>query len=315
MITQQIPSPVWRDPLRIISLLIGVGMLFIGARFLLAPEAGEAGFGLHYNQPDFAFHAIKGIRDIFSGLIIVLFAWSHYRRPLFLTLLAGSIIPFTDMLIVWHTPGSDLWAMLVHGGTVITLWILCYFLGQSTPETTANPSGNANAYVKRISSVTKGGNSVLEFSILPGERTPWHYHQLFSETFEILNGELTVGRGDQTITLGAAQTATIQRGQKHFFHNTSDQQCLVRVRVSPGNQGFEEALLISKGLAKDGLASASGTPNNLTDLALFTHLNDSHMVGLQKVVQPLFSWLATRAIKEGRLAYLKQKYIAAAGIE
>jgi hypothetical protein len=126
MTTQRISSPV-----RVISLLIGFGLLFIGGRFLLAPETGETGFGLHYQEPNYAFHYIKGIRDIFSGLIIVLFAWSHDRRPLLLTLLAGSVIPFADMLIVWRTPGSELWAMLIHGATVITLWLLCYFLWKS----------------------------------------------------------------------------------------------------------------------------------------------------------------------------------------
>src|SRR5687768_16950995 len=104
MTTQRISSPV-----RLISLLIGFGLLFIGGRFLLAPEIAEAGFGLHYQEPDYAFHYIKGIRDIFSGLLIVLFAWSHYRKPLLLTLLAGSVIPFADMLIVWRTPESNLW--------------------------------------------------------------------------------------------------------------------------------------------------------------------------------------------------------------
>jgi hypothetical protein len=126
MTTQRISSPA-----RLTSLLIGFGLLFIGGRFLLAPEIAEAGFGLHFQEPNYAFHYIKGIRDIFSGLIIVLFAWSHYRKPLLLTLLAGSLIPFADMLIVWRTPGSNLWAMLIHGGTVITLWVICYFLRES----------------------------------------------------------------------------------------------------------------------------------------------------------------------------------------
>jgi hypothetical protein len=126
MTTQHISSPA-----RLTSLLIGFGLLFIGGRFLLAPEIAEAGFGLHFQEPNYAFHYIKGIRDIFSGLIIVLFAWSHYRKPLLLTLLAGSLIPLADMLIVWRTPGSNLWAMLIHGGTVITLWVICYFLRES----------------------------------------------------------------------------------------------------------------------------------------------------------------------------------------
>ena len=129
MTTQRIPVPV-----RLISLLVGLGLLFIGGRFLLAPETGEAGFGLHYNQPNYAFHYVKGIRDVFSGLIIVLLAWFQYRRPLFLTLLAGSIVPFADMFIVWRTPGSNLWAMLIHGATVLTLWLLCYFLRPSTSD-------------------------------------------------------------------------------------------------------------------------------------------------------------------------------------
>ena len=99
MTTQRISSPV-----RLISLLIGVGLLFLGGRFLLAPEVGQKGYGLNHDQPNYAFHYIKGIRDIFSGLIIVLLAWYQNRRPLFLTLLAGSIIPFADVLIVWRTP-------------------------------------------------------------------------------------------------------------------------------------------------------------------------------------------------------------------
>ncbi|MFD2937372.1 DUF4267 domain-containing protein [Spirosoma flavum] len=309
MATQRILSPV-----RLISLLIGLGLLFIGARFLLAPEIGEAGFGLNFNQPNYAFHYIKGIRDIFSGLIIVSLAWSHYRRPLFLTLLAGSVIPFADMLIVWRTPGSNLWAMLIHGGTVITLWILCYFLRQSMSETEVKPLGNEKSYVKRISSVSDGKNSVLVLTILPGESTPWHYHQLFSETFEVLKGGLIVGQGDQTLRLQEGQTATIQPGQKHFFNNTSGQESLVKVTVSPGNRDFEESLLIYKGLAKDGLASKSGTPKKLTDLALFIRLNDSHMMGLQKIAEPLFSLLATLATKQGRLSYLREKYAAPTNI-
>ena len=74
--------------------------------------------------------------------------------------------------------------------------------------------------------------------------------------------------------------------QKHFFNNTSGQESLVKVTVSPGNQNFEEALLMSKGLAKEGLASAGGTPKKLSDLALFIWLNDSRMVGIQKIAEP-----------------------------
>lgn len=50
-------------------------------------------------------------------------------------------------------------------------------------------------YVKLISSVDTGKNSKMEMNILPGEKTPWHYHTLFAETFEVLKGTAEVGKG------------------------------------------------------------------------------------------------------------------------
>src|SRR5690349_3755989 len=84
-----------------IAFLTGLGMIFIGARFLLSPEAAEIGYGIHFNeQGNYSFHYIKGIRDMFSGLLLCAFVLLNERRALAITLLAGAIIPLTDMLIV-----------------------------------------------------------------------------------------------------------------------------------------------------------------------------------------------------------------------
>jgi hypothetical protein len=84
-----------------IAFLLGLGMIFLGVRFFLSPEAATAGYGIHFNEEgDYSFHYIKGIRDIFSGLLICAFVLMNQRRALGLTLLAGTIIPVTDMLIV-----------------------------------------------------------------------------------------------------------------------------------------------------------------------------------------------------------------------
>lgn len=101
---------------------------------------------------------------------------------------------------------------------------------------------------------------------------------------------------------------TVQPNEKHYFNNVSKEDCLVQVAVSPGSKNFENALLILKGLAKDCLASTAGTPKQLTDLALFVYLNNSRMFGIQKIAQPLFDYLAKRAIKNGRLNELIKKY-------
>jgi hypothetical protein len=84
-----------------IAFLLGLGMIFLGARFYISPKVATAGFGIHYNaQGDYSFHYIKGIRDIFSGLIICVFVLLNERRALGLTMLAGTMIPINDMLIV-----------------------------------------------------------------------------------------------------------------------------------------------------------------------------------------------------------------------
>ncbi len=84
-----------------IALLVGLGMLFLGARFIFSPEVATAGYGIHFNaNGDYSFHYIKGIRDIFSGILLCAFVLLNERRAVGVTLLSGSIISFTDMLIV-----------------------------------------------------------------------------------------------------------------------------------------------------------------------------------------------------------------------
>ncbi len=84
-----------------VAFITGLGMIFLGARFLLSPEIAEAGYGIHFNeQGDYSFHYIKGIRDILTGVLLCAFVLMNERRALGMTLLAGTIIPVTDMLIV-----------------------------------------------------------------------------------------------------------------------------------------------------------------------------------------------------------------------
>ena len=83
------------------ALLVGLGMIFLGARFFFSPEVATAGYGIHFKaNGDYSFHYIKGIRDIFSGILLCAFVLLNERRAVGVTLLAGSIISFTDMLIV-----------------------------------------------------------------------------------------------------------------------------------------------------------------------------------------------------------------------
>jgi len=163
-------------------------------------------------------------------------------------------------------------------------------------------------YIKLISSADTSKNSVLELNILPGKKTPWHYHTLFSETFQVLKGTLEVGKGKDIHHLKPGDVATINPTEKHYYRNVSDKECVITTTLSPGNKNFENSLFILKGLAKDGLASAAGTPKKFSDLVLFIYLSNSRMTGFQKIAGPIFNFFAKAAIKKGHLNELIQKY-------
>lgn len=109
-----------------IAMLTGLGMIFLGARFLLSPEIAEAGFGIKFNeQGDYSFHFTKGIRDIFSGILLCVFVIINERRAVGITLLAGTIIPVTDMMIVLSGEGNGVAQAMPH----ISAIVICLVFG------------------------------------------------------------------------------------------------------------------------------------------------------------------------------------------
>lgn len=150
--------------------------------------------------------------------------------------------------------------------------------------------------------------TVVEYRVKPGAKTPWHHHTLFSETFEILEGSLKIGKKGQVAVFHQGDRVTVAPNERHFFHNIGATESLIKVSVSPPNADFRDALLINSGLEKDGLTTSSGTPKRLKDLALFLRLNNSRMSGLAKVAEPFFGFIARTAIKSGYLNTLKNQY-------
>ena len=109
-----------------IAFLLGLGMIFLGVRFFLSPEIATAGYGIHFNvQGDYSFQYIKGISDIFSGLLICVFVLMNERRALGVTLLAGTMIPVADMLIVLSKSYNGVLQAMPH----ISAIIICSVFG------------------------------------------------------------------------------------------------------------------------------------------------------------------------------------------
>ena len=121
--------------LLITSGLIGLGLIFIGIRFLAAPEAGEGGYGLNFSEnADYSFHYIKGIRDLFCGTLILALAVWKRRAELALTLGLEAMIPLVDFLVVLNAPNSNPAALWIHGVTAIVLVALAVFLFRSVAK-------------------------------------------------------------------------------------------------------------------------------------------------------------------------------------
>jgi hypothetical protein len=104
----------------VVALLGCVFILFIGARFLLAPQVALAGFGVSPDRTR-ALTSIKGVRDITSGivpLVVLAVAGPHVFGW---ALLAAAITPIGDAIIVTTNGGTLRQALSVHGATALVL--------------------------------------------------------------------------------------------------------------------------------------------------------------------------------------------------
>ncbi len=122
--------PLWA---KIGGYFLGLGLVYVGLRFLLEPEAAEQGFGLIYKQPDYSFHYTKGARDLSWGLLLTVLTILNWRKPLGVAMLAGSLVPVVDMLVVLRAPMAVSWTAWVHGGTAILCLVIgCFLLRNQT---------------------------------------------------------------------------------------------------------------------------------------------------------------------------------------
>jgi Domain of unknown function (DUF4267) len=110
----------------ILAGLIGVGIVFIGARFIVAPRVAAAGYGVpaEPGQPSVgAYLSVKGVRDIASGLIVFVLMAAGATHLLGWVILAATIIPLADAIIVLGNGGSKSIAWGVHGLTAAVMLV------------------------------------------------------------------------------------------------------------------------------------------------------------------------------------------------
>ena len=110
----------------IVSGVIGVAIILIGARFLLQPQVAAAGFGVPSEMPASGggvtpwLHA-KGMRDVASGLFILILLANQAPHLLGVFMAAASIIPLGDAAIVLLSGGTRAAAFGIHGATAAVI--------------------------------------------------------------------------------------------------------------------------------------------------------------------------------------------------
>jgi quercetin dioxygenase-like cupin family protein len=171
-----------------------------------------------------------------------------------------------------------------------------------------NPIQRDRVTFLKMADETDGELSLLEMEVAPGGSNDLHIHTTYSERFTVIEGQLGVQIGKQQQVLLPGETGLVPVGAVHRWYNSSTQPARIYVELRPGHVGFEQALRIAYGLARDGHTDATGTPKNLLHLAVLVQISDIKLVGAMALLTPLFGLLARIARRCGVEADLRARY-------
>ncbi len=171
-----------------------------------------------------------------------------------------------------------------------------------------NPVIGDRATFLKLSENTGHRFSLIEIDLVAGGGNTLHYHNAFSETFTVLNGELAVQVNKEIKVLQPGESFTVPPRVLHCFSNKTKQPATFHVTITPGHTGFENGIKIAYGLAADGLTNKKSIPKNFTYLALLFTMSDGNIPGLFSLMTPLLRWAANRARKRGIEQELINRY-------
>ena len=84
-------------------------------------------------------------------------------------------------------------------------------------RTFANPAINDSATFVKTSAETDGEYTLIEIVLGKSDGPPLHYHNAFSETFEVREGVLYLQTGKEKRKLNIGQSFTVPAGTPHRF--------------------------------------------------------------------------------------------------
>ncbi len=110
------------------TLLIPAAIIGIGINFILNPVGASTAFGIPIHDPAaFPFMWVKGIRDIFSGLVVLTFLFKGDRRTTAILFSLAIFIPVGDGLVIVRHLGFAP-PIYIHWGTALYMAVVAAFL-------------------------------------------------------------------------------------------------------------------------------------------------------------------------------------------
>ncbi|MEU6343578.1 DUF4267 domain-containing protein [Streptomyces sp. NPDC046977] len=106
-----------------LAVVLNLFVLFIGGRFLLAPRAAAAGYGVPAEGAGGAYLTVKGLRDGAYGLLgLALLAFAGATAEAWYMLVVA-LLPLGDTLIVLRNGGTKAVAFGIHFATAVVVLI------------------------------------------------------------------------------------------------------------------------------------------------------------------------------------------------
>jgi hypothetical protein len=116
------------SPLFWCTALVPVGIIGLGINFILNPVGASAGYGIPIHDPSaFPFMWIKGIRDIFAGVVVLTLLFRADRRTTGIIYAIACFIPIGDGFVILAHLGFAP-PLLIHWGTALYMMIVAAFL-------------------------------------------------------------------------------------------------------------------------------------------------------------------------------------------
>lgn len=103
----------------VLTFIVALGIMYVGASYLVAPAATAAGFGFSVwpTGTEADFLTVKGVRDVVTGIIPLALLALRQRLALGWVLLCEALIPLGDGTLILLHGGNPAAAFGIHYAT------------------------------------------------------------------------------------------------------------------------------------------------------------------------------------------------------